>query len=176
MSAAPAPAIAPEASAPPHCAACASGAPNELVRGLRALEIAGEQRSEEWLQRRRQLVTASEMASVLSQNPYESRVALLRKKVGVGPARPTDNFYTRHGNENEAKACLMYEQATGHKVIAFGLLQSNVEGQTHIGGSPDGITCCGRLLEIKCAPQDTSPPLLTLPAAVPFVRSKLCYF
>tara|TARA_R110002074_G_scaffold10479_3_gene39776 strand:- start:1743 stop:2654 length:912 start_codon:yes stop_codon:yes gene_type:complete len=157
---------------PAHCAACASGAPNALVRSLRSLEIAGEQRSEEWLQKRRQLVTASEMASALCQNPYESRVALLRKKVGVGPVRTCDNVYTRHGNENEAKACVMYEKATGHKVVAFGLLQSNVEGETHLGGSPDGITFCGRLVEIKCpvtreiipglVPAHYTPQLLTL--------------
>lgn len=162
----------PDSSTSFHCAACSSGTPIDLVRGLRKLEVAGEQRSEEWLQKRRQLVTASEMASVLCQNPYESRVGLLRKKVGVGPVRNSDNFFTRHGNENEAKACLMYEKATGHKVIPFGLLQSNKPGQEHLGGSPDGITCCGRLVEIKCpvtreivpglVPAHYTPQLLTL--------------
>ena len=35
-------------------------------------------------------------------------------------------------------------------MLAYGLLRSQVEGQSHLAGSPDGITCCGRLIEVKC--------------------------
>ena len=130
------------------CEVCDKG-PLEWVQKLRDLEVTTHQRTSEWFEARKQCVTASELASVISENPYCSRVQTLKKKTGLAG----DNFSTlacQHGNDNEDRAIEIYEQKTGHKVLSFGLMRSQVPGQTHIAGSPDGITCCGRLVEVKC--------------------------
>ena len=94
-------------------------------------------------------VTASELASILGQNPYCSRVQTLRRKLGI-VENDHNSFACQHGNDNEDRAIELYERKTGHRVLSFGLMRSQVEGQTHLAGSPDGITHCGRLVEVKC--------------------------
>ena len=125
-----------------------------FVQELKRLEVSAQQRSPEWFEKRKTLVTASEMATVLCQNPYESRVTLLKKKIGI--TSNTSNMYTQHGNQTEDIACKKYEEITGHRVIPFGLWQS--KEYPGIGGSPDGVTACGRLIEIKCPVSRTIIP------------------
>tara|TARA_B110000027_G_scaffold119447_1_gene132146 strand:- start:691 stop:1575 length:885 start_codon:yes stop_codon:yes gene_type:complete len=131
-----------------RCDICARG-PLPWVQNLRALEVTQAQRTEEWFEARKQCVTASELASVLGENPYCSRIQTLRRKLGLVENSFT-SFACQHGNDNEDRAIAMYEKKTGHTVMSFGLLRSQVEGQCHLAGSPDGITHCGRLVEVKC--------------------------
>ena len=131
-----------------ECAVCAKG-PLDWVARLRGLEVTSGQRTQEWFAARKQCVTASELASVLSQNQYCSRVMTLKKKCGLVGDTSSSTFACQHGNDNEDRAIKIYERKTGHKVMSFGLLRSQVPGQTHIAGSPDGITHCGRLVEAK---------------------------
>ena len=131
------------------CEICAKG-PLDWVQKLRELEVTTGQRTQEWFEARKQCVTASELASVICENPYCSRVQTLKKKVGLAGDSSSSTFACQHGNDNEDRAIEIYEQQTGHRVLSFGLLRSQVPGQTHIAGSPDGITHCGRLVEVKC--------------------------
>jgi len=107
------------------------------------------QRTEEWHARRRGKITASMVASVCGGNPYESRRDALKKKLGLAPPFK-GNVYTEHGNKYEMEAIEKYKARTGEKTIEFGLLDSLRKGEEFVGGSPDGITASGRLIEVKC--------------------------
>lgn len=108
-----------------------------------------QQRTPEWHARRQKRLTASQIASAVSENPYESRLSLLAKKLGSEP-NFQGNAATAHGNKWEQHAIEMYERVSGEKVFAFGLMDSLNEGEGYLAGSPDGITASGRLIEVKC--------------------------
>ena len=124
------------------CQACKC----DTTSALRKLEVCRTQRTAEWKEKRRHMVTASESAAVLGQNPYETANALLKKKLGLTVFR--GNKFTQHGQTMEGAAIERYETETGHTVESFGLLVS--ADDKWLGGSPDGITRCGRLVEVKC--------------------------
>lgn len=107
------------------------------------------QRTEEWYAKRDNHLTASAFATACGENPYETRMTLLKRKTGREKAFK-GNEATAHGNKYEFEAILKYEQSTGHKVLEFGLLESMNEGEEFLAGSPDGITSSGRLIEVKC--------------------------
>ena len=107
------------------------------------------QRTEPWYEKRRNHLTASQIASACGENPYETRTTAIRKKLGV-EAPFTGNAATEHGNKYEDVAIEKYEKMTGEKVLAFGLLESLNENEKYLAGSPDGITASGRLIEVKC--------------------------
>lgn len=113
---------------------------------LRKIEVCKGQRTAEWKLKRRHMVTASESATVLGQNPYETANSLLKKKLGLTTFH--GNKFTQHGQTMESAAIERYETETGHTVESFGLLVS--PNEPWLGGSPDGITRCGRLIEVKC--------------------------
>lgn len=107
------------------------------------------QRTPEWHARRRERLTASQIASAVGENPYETRMSLLCKKVGTEPAF-SGNAATEHGNKYEPVAIEMYERITGERVIALGLMDSLNADEGYLAGSPDGLTANGRLIEVKC--------------------------
>lgn len=114
------------------------------------------QRTPEWYEKRSNHLTASSIASAVGDNPYDTRMTAIRKKIGLGPAF-RGNAATEHGNHYEDIAIGIYEQRTGEKQIEFGLLESikhDHNGEkcdtSFLAGSPDGITASGRLLEVKC--------------------------
>lgn len=107
------------------------------------------QRTPEWYAKRRDHLTASLMATVCGANPYETQVTALRRKTGLEPSFQ-GNEATDHGNRYEMEAIEKYERTTGAKCIEFGLLESLNEGEEYLAGSPDGITTCGTLIEVKC--------------------------
>ena len=126
------------------CAACKRGV--ELTKRLRGLEIVKGQRTAAWKQKRRGLVTASQCASILKQNPYETPRALLMKKLDI--VKFSGNKFTRHGVVMESAALERYAVETGHEVHEYGLLMD--PENDWLAGSPDGITPCGRMIEVKC--------------------------
>ena len=109
-----------------------------------------EQGTKEWLQRRSTMLTASDVATALNLNPNKTRLALLYDKCGVGT--PFEgNAITEFGHKYEPIARDKYCLLENKTVFEFGCL-------THpeypfLGGSPDGITADGVLLEIKCPPK-----------------------
>lgn len=109
------------------------------------------QRTPEWYEARRKLITASDAAAALSIKPFKSyagdpREDCLLKKLDN---HPFSNIFVRHGQKYEDEAVAYFEQFVGEKVFEKGLVIHPTE--PWIGASPDGI-CekSGRLLEIKC--------------------------
>ena len=106
-----------------------------------------EQRSDEWYKAREGKITASDIAAAVGKNKYKSRWQLLKDKCGYG--KPfTGNEATEWGQKYEDEAIEKYEDITGEKSHEFGLLPHPT--YSFIGGSPDGITENGILLEVKC--------------------------
>jgi putative phage-type endonuclease len=118
------------------------------VKALIEREYAA-QKSEEWLALRGNLLTASDAATAIGKNKYESPDDLLRKKCGIGP-RFVGNAATKHGEKYEDEARILYEQRHGEVVHELGLVPHPIH--TWLGGSPDGVTESGKLVEIKCPP------------------------
>lgn len=105
-----------------------------------------EQRSPEWLELRENMLTASDAATAIGDNPYEKPHDLLVKK--VGRKKWDGNEATRRGTELEPIARDMYDAQYNRKSHEIGLVQHPVH--KWLGGSPDGITEDGLLIEIKC--------------------------
>ena len=93
------------------------------------------------------MLTASDAATAIGLNPYEKPEGLLAKKCGA--ARPwSGNQATAHGTRLEPLVRQMYDERFGQVSHEIGLVQHPIH--KFLGGSPDGITESGRLLEIKC--------------------------
>ena len=115
------------------------------ARELLAAEYA-EQRSEEWLGLRDQMITASDVASAIGENHYETPDAFVKKK--VLKTKWNGNAATAHGTLLEPLVRDLYDQRTGRKSHEIGLVQHRV--YSWLGASPDGVTEDGLLIEIKC--------------------------
>lgn len=107
------------------------------------------QRTDPWYAKRRKHITASMIAAICGDNPYETRISALKKKVGHEPPFQ-GNVATEHGNKYEDVAIRIYEERHGEKVLDFGLLESLNPNEEYLAGSPDGITASGKLIEVKC--------------------------
>ena len=118
---------------------------NNIVEHVRNLDQI-EQRTPEWYAARENMITASDIASVLGVNPYKSRQALLKNK--VDPPEYVSNFATIHGNKYEDEARFLFGKLYNLETWDVGLFRHNE--YKWIGGSPDGIASDGSLLEIKC--------------------------
>jgi len=106
-----------------------------------------EQRTPEWFNQRRNALTASDAPTALGENKYKSQWQLLLDKCGEG--KPfTGNEATRWGNHYEDIAIEKYSQIKNKEVLSFGLIIH--PEYDWLGGSPDGITTDGILLEVKC--------------------------
>lgn len=119
------------------------------VRDVAAKLIAAEyaeQRSDEWLALREQMLTASDVASAIGESRYESPAAFVKKKV-LG-LKWSGNAATAHGTALEPLVRDLYDQRTGRKSHEIGLVQHRE--YPWLGASPDGVTEDGLLIEIKC--------------------------
>ena len=105
-----------------------------------------EQRSQEWLALRETMLTASDAATAVGDNPYETPEGLYIKK--VGGRKFSGNAATERGTILEPIARDLYDARFNKKSHEIGLVQHPV--YPWLGGSADGITECGRLIEIKC--------------------------
>lgn len=107
-----------------------------------------EQRSPEWFAQRSNALTASDLPTVLSENKYKRPWNLLVEKCDPNCKPFVGNAATRWGNHYEDIAIGKYSELRNKKVLSFGLL---IHPQySWLGGSPDGITTDGILLEVKC--------------------------
>jgi putative phage-type endonuclease len=118
---------------------------HESVRLLLEAEYA-PQRSAEWLRLRGNMLTASDAATALGTNPYEKPNDLILKK--CGHKKFDGNQATFHGNKYEDEARDIYCARYGEVSHEIGLRAHPL--YSWLGGSPDGITESGKLLEIKC--------------------------
>ena len=106
-----------------------------------------EQGTQEWLNQRKQFLTASDGAAVLGQNPYSSRKDVFNNKIGKG--RPfSGGRACAHGHKYEPVAAHEFCKRTGKSMVHCGLVPH--PSLSWLAGSPDGITLDGCLVEIKC--------------------------
>lgn len=115
------------------------------VSELLAAEYA-EQRSQEWLDLRENMITASDIASAIGENHYETPDAFVKKK--VLRTQWAGNAATAHGTLLEPLVRDLYDQRYNRKSHEIGLVRHRE--YPWLGASPDGITEDGLLIEIKC--------------------------
>lgn len=117
----------------------------ERARELIAQEYA-EQRSQEWLDLRENMITASDAASAIGESRYESEDSFVKKK--VLRTKWAGNAATEHGTRLEPFVRDLYDQKFNRKSHEIGLVQHRE--YPWLGASPDGVTEDGILVEIKC--------------------------
>jgi hypothetical protein len=131
------------------------------------------QGTQEWLQARRVLITASEVASFLTHDetcageyvkefglegtwkysgrcasPYDSGKQLIKRKRGVTGPMNGDNPFFNHGHLFEPVARNLYRKLNDMvEVKEYGLITSQTI--PWLGGSADGVSADGVILEIK---------------------------
>ena len=116
----------------------------EYVKYLKSL-YQPQQRTPEWYEARETMFTASsDIHNIITARKQDKLIA---KKCGFDSAF-CGNKYTRHGNKYEDIAISIYEERYNREVWEFGLLRHPTIKM--LGASPDGITTCGRMVEIKC--------------------------
>jgi len=108
------------------------------------------QRTPEWYDIRKGLVTASDAAAILGIPPFASfkgdpRAETMEKKLLSAPLR---SMAAVHGVKYEQEACDMAMRALGETALEFGLLVH--DKLPWLAASPDGVTTRGFAIEIKC--------------------------
>jgi len=133
---------------PPNTAVWRATCPK--VRALLQLPYVA-QGSAEWHDMRKTLLTSSDVASAIGEGYRKnSDETLFRSKTNKIPFEKIfrGNYATRWGHQYEPVARREYEKRTGEFVYAFSLVRH--PRIPWLGGSCDGITATGRLVEIKC--------------------------
>jgi putative phage-type endonuclease len=107
------------------------------------------QRSKEWHEARKGLVTASAVGAILGLDPYRDRDDVVRQMVRDyhGAEREfLGNIATEHGTFHEYGALVDYQMETGNRAENCGFFARD----NWIGASPDALVGDDGLLEIKC--------------------------
>ncbi len=107
------------------------------------------QKSEEWLALRGNMLTASDVATAIGKNKYDTPNGLLLKKCGKGE-KFMGNEATRHGELYEDEARILYEERHNEVVHEIGLCPH--PKYSWLGGSPDGVHNSGKLFVLICPP------------------------
>lgn len=105
-----------------------------------------DQRSPEWFALRGNMLTASDVASAIGANYFKSPDALIVEKCGYKKFH--GNADTQRGQRLEPIVRDMYDSMNNTKTYEIGLLVH--DKYKWLGGSPDGVTEDGILIEIKC--------------------------
>lgn len=112
-----------------------------------------KQRSDEWLEKRRSILTASDAASALEMNKYQSRKDLILKKSGIYQSKssgdPSANIAMQHGIDHEDEAADIYMHRNPHLAPFFEIGLVMHPDHPFLGASPDRVTKDGILIEIK---------------------------
>tara|TARA_Y100000389_G_scaffold191502_1_gene217785 strand:- start:518 stop:1075 length:558 start_codon:yes stop_codon:yes gene_type:complete len=108
-----------------------------------------QQRTDEWLELRKGVLTASDAAAALGINPYQSRTQLLRRKIMPAQKEFSPKFACEWGKKWEDPAADLYmrRNPTLAPFFEFGLIMHDIH--PFLGASPDRITADGILIEIK---------------------------
>ena len=108
-----------------------------------------EQRTTPWYKVRNSRLTASDAAGALGiKGFFTTQKELFKKKTGQVNGGFRGSAATRHGQVNEDVAIAKYEERYNTRVFSFGLFLDPV--RSWLGGSPDGVTKEGVLIEVKC--------------------------
>jgi len=118
-----------------------------LGRLLRLPKV--EQRSQEWHDLRKGLVTASEWAQALGAGKFATQKDFYKKKCGYEQiAFNPGEAPLKWGTMYEDVAVNIYKHRYGYSMYEFGLIPHPTI--QHFGASPDGINDFGVMVEIKC--------------------------
>ena len=96
------------------------------------------QHTDEWHARRKLLITATNVASILGQNPYETSDRLFKKKTGQIPpekSNPACQFGTRY----ESEAAAVYQAVTGNELVEEDIGLVVHPTLLDFGASPDRV-------------------------------------
>lgn len=105
-----------------------------------------KQRTEEWYEARKNIITASDFAQALGKGKFGSVKQFYRKKCGEDTFM--SNEYVIWGNMFEDVAISIYKDLYKVEMFEFGLIKD--ENTTFFGASPDAISSNGIMIEIKC--------------------------
>ena len=124
-----------------------------IERQLQQLEVLKaipniEQRTPEWYEARKRLVTASSLAQALGLGKYKSQKDLIIEKCGYKEVPFMTAPPLIWGTKYEPVAGEIYKRRNNTELYEFGLIPHPTI--SFFGASPDGITDCGTMLEIKC--------------------------
>lgn len=120
-----------------------------------------EQRSKEWFNARKGLVTGSAVGAILGLSPFMKPNDVLRRMVRDSLGAESEfsgNVATEYGTFHEDGACFEYELETGNTVEKASFY---VHENGWLGASPDGFVGEHKLIEIKCpfGQRDKNPPV-----------------
>lgn len=118
----------------------------DLISRLKQHELPYPQGTSLWLKARSCMLTASDVGAALGVNPYETRQDLIRYKAGL-EKRCVDPIFVGFGHRYEDEAADAYSRATGRSCFSLGLVRHPLH--RWLGASPDRVTFCGRVVEIK---------------------------
>ena len=128
-----------------------------IVDFLMTLELP-DQRTQEWYEQRKKVLTASSLATACNKDHFKSREELILEKISTEEKPFVTNPITEWGVKYEEIATKFYESINNLKILEFGLIPHS-EFKI-FGASPDGICSndspdeyIGRMLEIKCPPK-----------------------
>lgn len=108
-----------------------------------------EQRTQEWYDARKSLITASDFAQALGEGKFGTQKQLFQKKCGYEEEKFNSNLPPlKWGIMFEPVASEIYTIRFDCIMHEFGLLRH--PSISHFGASPDGITDNGIMVEIKC--------------------------
>lgn len=110
-----------------------------------------EQRSQEWFDARRGMLTGSNIGAALGVNPWKTPEDLIRQMVRDchgAPSEFTGNMATEYGNDHEPLAVMEYMGKTGNHPEECGFYVH--PEHPWLGASPDAFVGDDRLLEVKC--------------------------
>lgn len=102
----------------------------------------------QWLQERKRGIGGSDVAPICGLSPWKSAYQVWQEKVGLSEGQP-DNPAMAYGRLVEPAIRQWYSNETGRTVRLPGILR-HPQHQFCVG-SLDGVTDCGRVLEIKTA-------------------------
>ena len=105
-----------------------------------------KQKTEEWYNVRKKIITATDVAIILECNPYMKKSELLYNK--INDITTVENNIIKWGEEYEDIIAEFYSKIKKVKVDKIGLIIHN--DYKWLGASPDGIINNNKLLEIKC--------------------------
>lgn len=110
-----------------------------------------EQRSPEWFEARKGMVTGSVAGSILGLSPWQSREDVLRRMVREyhgAESEMRDSPPLAYGRMNEAGAIFEFEMDTGFSVQPASFVVFD-DGDSWLGASPDGYICDDAIIEVK---------------------------
>lgn len=120
----------------------------EILEDLKNIPLV-EQRTPEWYEIRRNLITASDFAQALGEGKFGSQKQLYKNKCGYEETPFNASLPPlKWGTMFEYVAQTIYSQRNSVHIHEFGLVPH--PSINYFGASPDGITEDGIMLEIKC--------------------------